>query len=109
MIVNVYKSILKINVFAMIIDAIMTINIKNSTTKFAINFVAISINFNNFETKIDNFIVNSIKFNNFVLFSFYYMIEDQLFKQILCSKITIYNDFKIRNKFVNIIDNYSNL
>ena len=80
------------NVFAIIVDAIIEIYIKNSTTKFAINFVVISINF-----------------NNFVLSSFYYVIENQFFEQILFSKITIYDDFKIRDKFVNVINNYSNL
>ena len=109
LIINVYISILKMNVFAMIVDAIMTINIKSSTTKFAINFVAISNNFVNFETKIDNFVVNLINFNNFVLFFVYYMIENQFFEQILFSKIIIYYDFEIRDKFVNVINNYSNL
>ena len=108
------------NVFAMIVDAIMTTSIKNSTTKFATNFVAISINFVNFETKINNFVANSFEINNFVansfdfsnfaanFLSFAYQMN-QFSKQILLSKITIYDDFNVRDKLVNVIDNYSNL
>ena len=90
------------NVSTMIVDATMTTSIESSTAKFSTNFVAISINFVNFETKIINFVVNFLS-------SFYHVDENQFFEQILSSKITIYDDFEIRDKFFNVIDNYSNL
>ena len=90
------------NVSTIIADAIMTTSIENSTAKFATNFVAISINSANFEAKIINFAANFLS-------SFYHVDENQFSKQSLFSKITIYDDFKTRDKFFNVIDNYSDL
>ena len=96
---NWFKSTLKMNVSTMIVDATMTTSIENSTTKFATNFVAISINF---ETEIINFVANFLS-------SSYHVDENQFFEQILSSKITIYDDFEIRDKFFNVVDSYSDL
>ena len=90
------------NVSTIIADAIMTTNIENSTAKFATNFVAISINSANFEAKIINFAANFLS-------SFYHVDENQLSKQILFSKITIYDDFETRDKLFSVIDSYSDL
>ena len=102
LIVNVHKSILKMNVSTMIVDATMTINTEDSTAKFATNFVAISINSINFETEIINFAVNFLS-------SSYHIGENQFSKQILSSKITVYDDFETRDKLFSVADNYSNL
>ena len=53
----------------------MTINIENSIAKFAINFVVISINSVNFETKINNFVANSFEINNFVVNFLFFVYE----------------------------------
>ena len=55
-------------IFAIFIDAIMIINIKNLIAKFAINYVVILFNF---KTKINNFVMNSINFKNFVFLLLY--------------------------------------
>ena len=44
-----------------------------------------------------------------LLIFFYHVDENQFSKQILFSKIRIYDDFEIRDKFFNVINNYLNL
>ena len=85
---------MKMNVFVMTINAIMTINYENLHNANAINFVAHKVNAINFSINSNNFIVSNINVN---------------LKEILFTNITIYDDVNIRIKFANVTTNYSNL
>ena len=80
----------------MIIDTIMTINIKNVNAK-SINFAANEItNVNNSETNFESNINDlNANFNNSVM------------KQMLSMNTTMYDDFDTRNKFFEIAFVYS--
>jgi hypothetical protein len=92
---------MKMNVFAMIVDAIIAINyenLHNANNAIAINFVANEANVINSSI---NFEINSY---NFTIFD-----VDACVKKILTTNITIYDNVNTRIKFANVIANYSNL
>ena len=91
---NWFKQIMKMSVFAMIIDATIAINYEDLYNANAINFVAHEVNAINSSINSSNSTASSVNVS---------------LKKILSTNITIYDDIDTRIKFANVIANYSNL
>ena len=85
---------MKMNVFAMTVDATMTTNYESLLNASAINFVAHEVNAINSAVNSSNSIVSSANVS---------------LKEVLSTDITIYDNVSIRTKFADVTTSYSEL